>query len=287
MNLSRATRKFASGAIDRDRLRISALANHLSREAARFAGARLGFNLSRAGQLQPDRRERLEPARRRGDGGQHRLAVGAKRIGNELLAQTLAQTNVEVFNNYNVKKVITSCPHCFNSIKNEFPDYGGTYEVVHHTDLIDRLIRDGKIKPEAKPNGNVTYHDSCYLGRYNDVIDAPRNTLAAAAGADHYAEMPRHGYKSFCCGAGGGRMWMEELSGTRINLARVEEAMAEKPDTICVSCPYCLTMLEDGLKDKQAADTILVKVHQVGVACHTGERTCFHRDLATEAPHGV
>ncbi len=183
----------------------------------------------------------------------------AKRIGNELLAQTLAQTNVEVFNNYNVKKVITSCPHCFNSIKNEFPDYGGNYEVVHHTDLIDHLIREGKLKPTVKSNGKVTYHDSCYLGRYNDVVDAPRNALAAAAGADHYAEMPRHGYKSFCCGAGGGRMWMEEKIGTSVNGNRAEEAIATGATTVATACPFCMTMLTDGVRAKGKGDDVTVR----------------------------
>ena len=183
----------------------------------------------------------------------------AKRIGNELLAQTLAQTNVEVFNNYNVKKVLTSCPHCFNSIKNEFPDYGGNYEVVHHTDLIEHLIRDGKLKPTAKTNGKVTYHDSCYLGRYNDVVDAPRNVLAAATGADHYAEMPRHGYKSFCCGAGGGRMWMEEKIGTSVNGNRAEEAIATGATTVATACPFCMTMLTDGVKAKGKGDEVAVR----------------------------
>ncbi len=185
----------------------------------------------------------------------------AKRIGNEMLAQTLAQTNVEVFNTYGVKKVITSCPHCFNSIKNEFPDYGGNYEVIHHTDLIQQLIKDGKIKPDAAKaaNGKVTYHDSCYLGRYNDIVDSPRNVLAETAGAQNYVEMPRSGYKSFCCGAGGGRMWMEEKIGTSVNGNRTAEALATGATTITTACPFCMTMLTDGVKAAGKTETVQVR----------------------------
>lgn len=186
----------------------------------------------------------------------------AKRIGNELLAQTLAQANVETFNNYGVRKVITSCPHCFNTIKNEFPDYGGHYEVIHHTDLIHALISQGKLALKDKGNGaeKLTYHDSCYLGRYNDIIDAPRNVLAAANGAGNYVEMPRHGRKSFCCGAGGGRMWMEERIGTAVNVDRSREALATGATTVATACPFCMTMITDGVNKEQRAD---VKVRDI------------------------
>jgi Fe-S oxidoreductase len=158
-----------------------------------------------------------------------------------------------------VKKVLTSCPHCFNSIKNEFPDYGGNYEVIHHTDLINQLIKDGKIKPDAAKTGTgkVTYHDSCYLGRYNDILEAPRNVLAEAAG--EYVEMERHGNKSFCCGAGGGRMWMEEKIGTSVNGNRTAEALATGATTITTACPFCMTMLTDGVKAAGKIDTVAVR----------------------------
>ena len=194
----------------------------------------------------------------------------AKRIGNEYLAQTLAQQNVETFNNYGVKKIITSCPHCFNGIKNEFPDYGGNYEVIHHADLIDNLIRDGKIKPTATGgNGKTTYHDSCYLGRYNDIIESPRNVLAATQGSENIVEMPRHGKNSFCCGAGGGRMWMEETIGTSVSGDRSKEAIDTGATTIATACPFCMTMLTDGVKaagkeDVQVKDIAEIVAESLG-----------------------
>ena len=186
----------------------------------------------------------------------------AKRIGNELLAQTMAQSNVETFDGYGVKKVIASCPHCFNAIKNEFPEYGGDYEVIHHADLIEALIRDGKITPNpSKLNGQdkVTYHDSCYLGRYNDILDSPRAVLALAGGAGNLVEMERSGMKSFCCGAGGGRMWMEETIGTTIANNRAQEAIETGAKTVATACPFCMTMLTDGVKANEAGEGIAVR----------------------------
>ena len=188
----------------------------------------------------------------------------AKRIGNELLAQTMAQANVETFKNYNVKKVITSCPHCFNTIQNEYPDYGGVYEVVHHGELINSLLKSGKIKLKpAKTNGKVVYHDSCYLGRYNDILESPRNILAQAMGESNLVEMPRHGRNSFCCGAGGGRMWMEERIGTMVNVDRSREALATGATTVATACPFCMTMITDGVNKEGRSDVAVKDIAEI------------------------
>lgn len=186
----------------------------------------------------------------------------AKRIGNEFIAQMMIQSNVETFNNYGVKKVITSCPHCMNTIKNEFPDFQGDYEVINHTDLIQELIKDGKIKPDISKLENsdqIVYHDSCYLGRYNDIFDSPRDVLEAVAGEGKLVEMPRNKEKSFCCGAGGGRMWMEETIGTSVNGDRAKEAIATGAKTIATACPFCMTMLTDGVKAQDKIDEVDVR----------------------------
>ncbi|MDK1022381.1 MAG: heterodisulfide reductase-related iron-sulfur binding cluster [Candidatus Hydrogenedentes bacterium] len=196
--------------------------------------------------------------------GSEEMCTGdsAKRIGNELLAQTMAQSNVETFDSYGVKKIITSCPHCFNTIKNEFPEYGGDYEVIHHADLIEQLVRDGKIKPnpsKTDSHDKVTYHDSCYLGRYNDIIESPRAVIAMAAGAGNYVEMERSGMNSFCCGAGGGRMWMEETIGTSVAGDRAKEAIDTGAKTLATACPFCMTMLTDGVKGLGKGDEVQVR----------------------------
>lgn len=184
-----------------------------------------------------------------------------KRVGNDMLGQMLAQQNVETMNAYGVKKVVTACPHCFNSIRNEFPQYGGDYKVIHHSDLIDELIRDGKISPKAANGASekITYHDSCYLGRYNDVYEGPRNLVKAIKGEDSYAEMKRSRVNSFCCGAGGGRMWMEERIGTSVSGNRAKEAIGTGAKTLATACPFCMTMLSDGVKGEGKEDEVAVK----------------------------
>jgi Fe-S oxidoreductase len=177
----------------------------------------------------------------------------ARRLGNEYVFDKLARENVALFRERGVKKIITQCPHCFSTLKNDYRQYGIELEVIHHSELLRNLVQDGRLKPntDSAEFGNVVFHDSCYLGRHNDVYDAPREALEAATGKAP-AEMARNRNNAFCCGAGGGRMWMEEHTGERINLTRVKEAVEQKPDTICVACPYCLTMFEDGLKDVKA-----------------------------------
>jgi len=175
----------------------------------------------------------------------------ARRIGNEYLYQTLAQQNVEILNGYGVKKIVTSCPHCFNTLKNEYPQFKGNFEVVHHTEFIADLLKQGKLTIAQKLDKKATYHDSCYLGRYNDIYKAPREILRYVTGVNPL-EMSHRKSKSFCCGAGGGRMWMEEQIGRRINQIRTEEAINTKAEILASACPYCLQMFEDAIKALEA-----------------------------------
>ncbi len=191
----------------------------------------------------------------------------ARRAGNEYLFQMQATANVEMLKGYEAdkKKLVTHCPHCFNTIQNEYPDFGGQFEIIHHSTLIDRLIADGKIRPKQTPEGSkrVTYHDSCYIGRYNDVYEEPRKALSAIPGLE-LKEMARNRTTGMCCGAGGARVWMEEHDGDRINHVRVEHALETKADTIAVACPFCNLMMADGIgtkgvevKSKDIAELVL------------------------------
>jgi len=184
----------------------------------------------------------------------------ARRLGNEYLAQQLVQENVETLNGYGVKKIVTACPHCFNSLKNEFNQFGGNFEVVHHTEMISEFLSSGKIqlKDATTKTRKVTYHDSCYLGRYNGVYEEPRTSLAKINGLE-LVEMKRNKSRGFCCGAGGGRMFLEDVEGGRINEERTREAIATDADTIASACPFCMTMLTDGVKAHDKTEEVQVK----------------------------
>ncbi|YAL83566.1 heterodisulfide reductase-related iron-sulfur binding cluster [Dermacoccaceae bacterium W4C1] len=200
----------------------------------------------------------------------------ARRAGNEMLFQMLAQQNVETLNSSEATKIVVTCAHCFNTIKNEYPQVGGNYEVVHHTQLLNRLVREKKLTPVARPDEadtsgaastapSVTYHDPCYLGRHNGVYAPPRELLGALPGVE-YKEMERSGETSFCCGAGGARMWMEEKLGSRINVNRTVEAVATGADRIAIGCPFCRVMMTDGLTAEQSDGRAREEVEVVDVA---------------------
>jgi Fe-S oxidoreductase len=191
----------------------------------------------------------------------------ARRSGNEMLYQMQAQQNVEAMNGKKVKKVVTACPHCLHTIKNEYPQLGGNFEVRHHTQLIRELVDSGKIEMDAVANaakadggpGKLTFHDPCYLGRWNGEYDAPRAALdALPGGRDARVELPRNKEHGFCCGAGGGRMWMEEKIGTRVNHNRTDEILASGVDTVATACPFCTIMLRDGVQDRNAGERVQV-----------------------------
>ncbi len=192
--------------------------------------------------------------------GKDELCCGdsLRRLGNEFVFDRMALENIKIFKEKGIKKIITQCPHCYNTLKNDYRQYGMELEVIHHTEFINNMIKSGKLKLNgAKDIGNLVFHDSCYLGRYNGIYEAPRSVIASVTGKAPI-EMERRNDRSFCCGAGGGRMWMEEGTGKRINVERVEEALKKNPGTICVCCPYCMTMFEDGLKGLKADDRVQV-----------------------------
>ncbi len=185
----------------------------------------------------------------------------ARRAGNEFLFQMQAIANIQVMNGYGIKKVVTACPHCFNTIKNEYPALGGSYEVVHHSTFLQQLINEGKVslKGGGEFKGRkITYHDSCYLGRANNIYEAPREVLEALDA--ELVEMKRCKTKGFCCGAGGAQMFKDAEAGDKeVNIERTEEALETGADTIAVACPFCMTMMSDGVKNKEKESSVKVR----------------------------
>src|SRR3954462_3489347 len=207
----------------------------------------------------------------------------ARRSGNEYLFQMLAMPNVEMLNGMGVRKIITQCPHCFNTLKNEYPQLGGNYEVVHHSQLLESLIEAGRLDvSQATLEERITYHDSCYLGRHNDVYLAPRNVVASIKGIE-VVEMPRNGTKGMCCGAGGARMWMEESIGTKVNDERAREAISTGASRVATACPFCYIMLDDGVKAAGVEETE-VRVADISIhlleAIEAGERDLGRQSAA-------
>ena len=210
----------------------------------------------------------------------------ARRSGNEYLFQMLAMPNIETLNGMGVKKIITQCPHCFNTLKNEYPQLGGNYEVVHHSQLLEQLIESGRLDvSEATLEERVTYHDSCYLGRHNDVYLAPRKVIGHLKGVE-IVEMERNGTKGMCCGAGGARMWMEESIGKKVNDERAQEALTTGATRVATACPFCYIMLDDGVKGAGVEDD-QVKVADIAIhlldAIEQGERR-LREDLVVQTP---
>lgn len=181
----------------------------------------------------------------------------ARRAGNEFLFQMLAHQNIGTLNQYDITKIVATCPHCFNTLRNEYPALGGHYEVIHHTQLLNKLLKEGRIKVKEGSAPAVTYHDSCYIGRVNGIYEVPRDVLNAVR--VELKEMPRHGSKGLCCGAGGAQMFKEEEPGfKRVNTERTEEALSTGTQAVVANCPFCLTMLSDGVKEADRQQDFMV-----------------------------
>jgi Fe-S oxidoreductase len=183
----------------------------------------------------------------------------ARRLGNEYLAQHMINLNIEKFESIGVKKIITACPHCYNTLKNEYPQFGGKYKIFHHTEILKELTNNGVLPTgkELKGKETVVYHDSCYLGRYNDLYDTPRDVARHIPGVK-LVEAERRKRTSFCCGAGGGHMWMKEKTGKEINAERLNELYGSGAKTVATACPYCMIMLDDAVKEKELEEEIKV-----------------------------
>ena len=182
----------------------------------------------------------------------------ARRMGAEYVYQMLAEQNIELMKEHKVKKIVTTCPHCFNTLFNEYPQFGGTFEVVHHTEYLAELVDKGRLRPKGEIQKKITYHDPCYNARHNDVWQGAREVIEAIPGTE-YGELHRHGHTTFCCGAGGGRMWMEERMGKKMNMERTDEALASASDTLAVGCPFCNIMLADGVTERHADEQMVVR----------------------------
>ncbi|MGH2584624.1 MAG: (Fe-S)-binding protein, partial [Dehalococcoidia bacterium] len=186
----------------------------------------------------------------------------ARRLGNEYLYQMLVQQNIETFNSLGVKKIIVHCPHCFNTFKNEYPDFGARFEVVHHAKLLDHLLKEGKLQPKAGLGQKITYHDPCYLGRLNGIYDEPRELLESIPGVE-LVEMQRSRTTSMCCGAGGGNIWQKEKEGRRVNHVRTQQAIDTGADAVAVACPFCIQMFEDGIPALQPDEAKRIKAFDI------------------------